>query len=139
MNLKLLKVLFLVFAKLTEGADAIDNGQVLNLGVMPTVPYEALAGYLVIDLSDRLAGSFCAKTLGLYGSEVIKIEPPEGDPLRKLDHTEDETDESDSPLFLHLNAGKKSLTLNLETREGKEILSNLLEKADILVETFIPG
>ncbi|SVC62244.1 uncharacterized protein METZ01_LOCUS315098, partial [marine metagenome] len=48
MDLKLLKVLFLVFAKLTEGADAIDNGQVFNLGVMPTVPYEALDGYLVI-------------------------------------------------------------------------------------------
>ena len=93
-----------------------------NLELCQTVPYEALNGYLVIDLSDRLAGSFCAKTLGLYGSEVVKIEPLEGDPLRQLGQTEDGPDERDSPLFLHLNVGKKSLTLNLETAEGKEIL-----------------
>ena len=46
------------------------------------MPFGALEKTIVLDLSDRLASSFCAKTLGLYGCEVIKVEPPGGDPLR---------------------------------------------------------
>lgn len=103
------------------------------------MPYAALDGYLVLDLSGRLAGSFCAKMLGSYGCEIIKIEPLQGDPMRLWDHLEDQKRTDDSPLFLHLNSGKKSITLDLETYDGQQIFGTLAEKSDIIVETFNPG
>lgn len=109
-----------------------------TLGELLTVPYAALDGYLVLDLSDRLAGSFCAKMLGLYGCQIIKIEPLKGDPIRQWDRLEDRDRTDDSPLFLHLNAGKKSITLNLEADGGQQILRTLAQKSDIIVETFTP-
>ena len=94
------------------------------------MPYDVLSGIKVLDLSQRLAGSFCAKTLGLYGCEVVKVEPLAGDPIR--------SDKTDNPLFLHLNSGKKSITLNLFSTKGKEIFLKLVKEFDVIVETFQP-
>ena len=93
------------------------------------MPYSILNEYTVLDLSDRLSGSFCAKLLGQYGCKVIKVEPPEGDPERI----------QNTPMFLHLNTGKESLTLNLTEPNGKEILKKLINSVDIVIETFKPG
>ena len=103
------------------------------------MPYTVLDNFLVLDLSNRLSGSFCAKTLGLYGCDVIKVEPVDGDPNREWKDYIDDDKNTINPLFLHLNVGKKSLSLDIESPEGSKILKQLIKKADIVVETFKPG
>ncbi|HIA75991.1 MAG TPA: CoA transferase [Dehalococcoidia bacterium] len=103
------------------------------------MPYGALDEIIVLDLSDRLAASFCAKTLGLYGCEVIKVEPLSGDPLRKWTNSNPGNQSGDSPLFLHLNAGKKSITINLVETKGQNILAALMKVCDVVIETHKPG
>ena len=102
------------------------------------MPYGALEEIIVLDLSDRLAASFCAKTLGLYGCEVVKVEPLSGDPLRKWTNSNPGNQSGDSPLFLHLNAGKKSITINLDDPKGQSILAALMKVCDVVVETQKP-
>lgn len=104
------------------------------------MPDQALEGYKVLDLSWHIAGPYCAKLLAELGAEVIKIEPVDGgDPARKMPpFFEDDPHPEKSLLFLYLNTGKKSLTLNLKTEKGKQILKQLIEEADILVENFSP-
>ena len=105
------------------------------------MPYKILEDITVLDLSDQLAASFCAKTLGIYGCEVIKIEPPKtGDPLRKWNTSiESQTRKDDSPLFIHLNSGKKSVTLDIFSSEGKKIFIEMVKSADIIIESFKPN
>ena len=100
----------------------------------------ALAGVRVLDLTNVLAGPFCAYQLALLGAEVIKIEVPEGGDLaRQLGADADLNAAHMGASFLAQNAGKKSVTLNLKTSEGKDVLRRLVESADVLVENFRPG
>jgi len=101
----------------------------------------ALEGVRVLDLSEGIAGPYCTRLLGGYGAEVIKVEKPgEGDESRKVGpFPQDIPHIEKSALFLHLNINKKSITLNLESDTGKKILLSMIEKADILVESFEPG
>lgn len=80
----------------------------------------------LLEISTGIAGSYTAMLLADMGIEVIKIEPPQGDCLRSL------------PGFLVWNRGKKSLTLDLETSKGREILALLAEQVDIVVESYSP-
>jgi crotonobetainyl-CoA:carnitine CoA-transferase CaiB-like acyl-CoA transferase len=90
----------------------------------------------VLDLSRLLPGPYCSRILADFGAEVIKVERPDGgDWLRLVPPLED----GESLLFRALNRGKKSLTLNLKTDEGKTILRQLVETADALLESFRPG
>jgi crotonobetainyl-CoA:carnitine CoA-transferase CaiB-like acyl-CoA transferase len=90
----------------------------------------------VIDLSRILSGPFCTMMLGDMGAEVIKIEPPdEGDPLRGQGFIKDGL----SWYYACCNRNKKSLTLNLYAKEGKEILASLIRKSDVVVDNFRPG
>ncbi len=102
---------------------------------------QALSGFKVIDLTHHITGPFCTKLLADYGAEVIKVERPcVGDITRRLGpFWQDEPDYEKSGLFLHLNTNKKSITLNLKSETGKEILMKLVEGADALVENFAPG
>lgn len=95
-----------------------------------------LAGLKVIDWTEVQSGPSCTQELAWMGAEVIKIERPGGDPTRSelLDIAD-----SWSVYFLQLNANKKSLTLNVKTDEGKEILTKLLKEADVFVENIGPG
>ena len=93
---------------------------------MKRLPYTVLDNFLVLDLSNRLSGSFCAKTLGLYGCDVIKIEPIDGDSNREWKDYIDDDNNTINPLFLHLNVGKKSLSLDIESPEGSKILKQLI-------------
>jgi len=86
----------------------------------------ALDGLLLIDLSTGIAGPYAAMLLADMGAECVKIEPGEGDPARGL------------PGFLVWNRGKRGLTLNLETAESREVLHRLVEKADVVIESFSP-
>jgi crotonobetainyl-CoA:carnitine CoA-transferase CaiB-like acyl-CoA transferase len=100
----------------------------------------ALAGVRVLDLTNVLAGPFCAYQLALLGADVVKIEVPEGGDLaRQLGADAGLNSRHMGASFLAQNAGKKSVTLNLKTSEGKDVLRRLVESADVLVENFRPG
>jgi len=90
----------------------------------------------VLDLSLLLPGPYCSRILADFGAEVIKVERPGGgDWLRYAPPLVN----GESALFRALNRGKKSLTLNLKTDEGRAILLQLVETADVLLESFRPG
>jgi len=100
----------------------------------------ALAGIRVLDLTNVLAGPFCAYQLALLGAEVIKVEVPDGGDLaRQLGADPALNARHMGASFLAQNAGKKSVTLNLKKAQGKEVLKRLVESADVLVENFRPG
>jgi crotonobetainyl-CoA:carnitine CoA-transferase CaiB-like acyl-CoA transferase len=100
---------------------------------------QALAGIKVLDLGHHIAGPYCAKFLAGLGAEVIKIEPPGGDPARGMRPFPDDIPDSEkSGLFLYLNTSKKGITLNLKTETGKKIFKEMVKVADVLVENFEP-
>ena len=106
---------------------------------MTSIPPPApgpLAGVRVIELGQLIAGPFCGKTLGDFGAEVIKIEPPgKGDPLRKWRMLKD----GNSVWWEVQSRNKQSVTLDLTQREGQDILRALVKEADVLIENFRPG
>ena len=100
----------------------------------------ALAGIRVLDLTNVLAGPFCAYQLALLGADVVKIEVPDGGDLaRQLGADAALNGRHMGASFLAQNAGKRSVTLNLKKAEGKDVLRRLVESADVLVENFRPG
>lgn len=95
-----------------------------------------LAGMRVLDLSRLLPGPYCSRILADFGAEVIRIEQPGGgDWARYVPPLE----KGASLFFRALNRGKKSLTLNLKSNQGRAILLQLVETADVLLEGFRPG
>jgi crotonobetainyl-CoA:carnitine CoA-transferase CaiB-like acyl-CoA transferase len=100
----------------------------------------ALNGIRVLDLTNVLAGPLCAYQLALLGAEVVKIEVPDGGDLaRQLGADAALNARHMGASFLAQNAGKKSVTLNLKSPRGKEVLYRLVASADVLVENFRPG
>ena len=101
---------------------------------MNTAP---LQGIKVVDFTSVQSGPSCTQMLAWLGAEVIKIERPgTGDATRdELQFLPDQP----SYYFLQLNSGKKSITLNAATADGKEILTRLIKEADIFVENLHPG
>jgi formyl-CoA transferase len=95
-----------------------------------------LQGIRVLELGSLIAGPFCGKTLGDFGAEVIKVEPPgEGDPLRKWRRMRNGTS-----LWWHVQArNKKSVTCDLRQPGGQEIVRRLARRSDIVIENFRPG
>ena len=96
-----------------------------------------LSGIRVVELGQVIAGPFCGQLLGDYGAEVIKIEPPgTGDVLRQWGHA----DVSGDSLWWSVAArNKRSVTVDLRTPEGQQLVRDLVAHADILVENFRPG
>ena len=88
---------------------------------------EILENIRVLDFSSGWPGSIATMVMSDFGAEVIKIEPPEGDPIRKL------------PQGLLWNRGKKSVVLDLTTKEGQEKAQKLAQTADVVVESYTPG
>lgn len=104
------------------------------------MPESALEGLRVIDLSQGIAGPYCTKLLADSGADVIKIEPPGGDYARRLGpFPGDDPNPDTAGLFILLNGGKKSVTLDIESESGRSVLRKLLEGADVLVESEQPG
>jgi len=96
-----------------------------------------LDGIRVIDLTRVLTGPFCAMMLGDLGADVIKVERQEtGDDTRQWGPP---FVDEESAYFLSINRNKRSITLNLKSDEGKQILWDLIEGADVIVENFRPG
>ncbi|MSQ55716.1 MAG: CoA transferase [Betaproteobacteria bacterium] len=96
----------------------------------------ALAGIRVLDLGTFIAGPYCATLLAEFGAEVIKVEAPEGDSLRRFGT---ETGCGDTLVWLSESRNKKCVTLNLRTPRGVELLKALVSKSDVVVENFRPG
>ena len=93
------------------------------------------AGLRVLDFSTTIAGPHCARMLADMGAEVIKIESAEGETMR----TRPPLRNGCSTTFGQLNVGKKSLVLDLKSREGVDIVRRLVANMDVLVENFRPG
>jgi CoA:oxalate CoA-transferase len=94
-----------------------------------TGPVLPLDGVKVVDLTHALSGSFCTQQLHLLGADVVKIEPPgTGDDFRERPAT-----------FAAINAGKRSVVLDLKSAHGKEALRRLVQRSDVLVENYRPG
>jgi crotonobetainyl-CoA:carnitine CoA-transferase CaiB-like acyl-CoA transferase len=95
----------------------------------------ALAGIRVIDLTRILAGPFCTQLLADMGADVIKVEPPAGDPVRGQGAMVD----GFSAYFAQFNRNKRSVVLDLYQERDKTALARLLADADVVVENFRPG
>ena len=94
-----------------------------------------LEGLRVVEMGQLLAGPFAGTVLGYFGAEVIKVEPPTGDPIRQWREVRD-----GMSLWYHsLARNKKSVTLDLKSDKGRKIAFDLLTKADVVVENFRPG
>lgn len=100
-----------------------------------------LEGVRVIDMSHVIAGPLASLYLAQFGAEVIKIETPEGgDVMRTSQMGRAGDDEGDTPsAFAALNAGKRSLAVDIRTFEGAEAVRALARKADVFIENFRPG
>src|SRR5688572_28612310 len=98
-----------------------------------------LPGYRVLDLTSSM-GALCGKLLGDLGMDVVKVEPPGGDPTRsEPPFAKGHADHEGSLRFAYLNAGKRSITLDIIKARGKELLLHLVAGSDIVLETFEPG
>ena len=96
----------------------------------------ALNGVVVLDLSRVVSGPYATMLMADMGARVIKVEMPGvGDDTRKFGPLI----QGESPYFIMLNRNKESITLNMKSPRGKEILWELVKKADIIVENFRPG
>ena len=94
-----------------------------------------LEGLRVIEMGQLLAGPFAGTILGYFGAEVIKVEPPTGDPIRQWREVRD-----GMSLWYHsLARNKKSVTLDLKSEAGRKLAFDLLTKADVVIENFRPG
>jgi crotonobetainyl-CoA:carnitine CoA-transferase CaiB-like acyl-CoA transferase len=92
-----------------------------------------------MDLADE-KGMLCGKLLGDLGADVIKIEPPGGDPARNIGPFYKDIPHPEKSLFwFYTNMHKRSITLNLETPDGQAIFKKLVETADFVIESFEPG
>ena len=101
---------------------------------------ELLEGIRVLDLSDWVAGSYAGRLLADYGADVIKVERPGGSATRREGpYAGDDPNIEKSALFLHLNANKRSITLNFMTERGAAIARDLAAKSDIVIEDYAPG
>ena len=96
---------------------------------------EALEGLRVLDFSIMMAGPYCARLFADMGADVVKIEPPEGDDMRLRAPLRD----GQSAYFGQLNAGKRSLALDLKRPDAITLARRLAAEADVVIENFRPG
>lgn len=97
----------------------------------------ALDGLRVLDMTQYEAGTSCTQALAWLGADVVKIEPPEvGDPGRGVGRTQEKRY---SAYFCNWNANKRSVTLNLRTKKGRQLFLDLVPRFDVFVENYGPG
>ena len=89
----------------------------------------------VADFSQGVAGPYCGQLLALYGAEVVKVEPLEGDWARPLGKKA----RAVSPVFLAVNRGKRSVAIDLKQADGRDVTGRLAARADVVIDNFRPG
>jgi crotonobetainyl-CoA:carnitine CoA-transferase CaiB-like acyl-CoA transferase len=98
-----------------------------------------LSGFRALDLTNE-KGFVCGKILAALGVEVIKVERPGGDPARGIPPFLHNTPDPEKSLYWYaFNTDKRSITLSLEVRQGQDVFRKLVEKADFVLESFVPG
>ena len=98
-----------------------------------------LDGVRVLEVGGEI-GAWCGKLLGDVGADVIKVEPPTGDPTRSYEpFYENEPGLNRSLFFWHYNTSKRSVTLDLEQDSGREVFKRLAAQADVVVDSYPPG
>ena len=106
---------------------------------MAADPQQPLSGYRVLDLSGPM-GVYCGKLLADMGADVVKVEPPGGDPMRGTGPFLDQQPHSGHSLhWLHFNTNKRSITLDIASPGGAALLRRMAAGTDVLLETFSPG
>ncbi|MEE9285874.1 MAG: CoA transferase, partial [Dehalococcoidia bacterium] len=97
-------------------------------------------GIRILDLTRNVAGPFATKLLADYGADVLKVEPPGGDPSRKLGPFYHNVPHPEKSLYwFAYNTNKRGVTLNLGSADGRELFRRLVSSADVVVESFQPG
>jgi len=105
--------------------------------MLKDLPLQPLDDIRVLDVSSYLAGPVCSVQLAEFGAEVWKVELPKvGDALRRFGTI---TENGDSLPWLSECRNKKSITLDMRTAEGAELLKRLVKEVDVMVENFQPG
>ena len=97
-------------------------------------PNTPLAGITVLDFGQIYQGPYATLLMARAGANVIKIEPPSGEPLRR-NHAGTGT----RLAFAMLNSNKRAITLNLKTERGRALLTDMVRRADVLLENFSPA
>jgi crotonobetainyl-CoA:carnitine CoA-transferase CaiB-like acyl-CoA transferase len=93
---------------------------------------QPLAGIRVLEVGAYISAPYAGSILASLGAEVVKVEPPQGDPFRRGEG-------ADNDYFVQYNAGKKSLAVDLKSREGLDLVKALLPRFDVLIENMRPG
>ncbi|MEC8136999.1 MAG: CoA transferase, partial [Pseudomonadota bacterium] len=96
----------------------------------------AFEGLRIVDLTQGLAGPFCAMLMAQNGAEVVKVEPPEGDWSRSLGVS---AGPNRSAAFVSCNRGKRAIVADLKTEEGQSIVRKLVAQADVFMESNRAG
>ncbi|SVD85567.1 uncharacterized protein METZ01_LOCUS438421, partial [marine metagenome] len=100
---------------------------------------KVLSDLKVLELGQGISAAYCAKALADLGAEIIKIEPPGGEETRFTGpFPNDKPDPEKSGLFLSLNVNKKSVTLDLNSGEGRNVFLGLVRQSDVLIENNTP-
>ena len=103
------------------------------------LPPGPLSGLRVLELADE-KGQFCGKLLGDFGADVVKIEPPGGEPNRHIGPFLDDVPHPERSLsFWYYNTSKRGITLNLEAADGRQLFLRLATTADVVLESYPPG
>src|SRR6476646_10394573 len=95
----------------------------------------ALEGVRVLDVTQVMAGPFCAMQLADFGADVIKVEPPDGDSTRRMAGAVG----TESAAFNAVNRGKRGIVLDLKSPAGHDAFIRLAKRADVLIENYRPG
>jgi len=103
--------------------------------LMPAVANRPLAGIVVLDFGQVYQGPYATLLMAKAGADVIKIEPPQGEPLRRRAPPGKSTT---FPIAM-LNSNKRAITLNLKHERGRALLFRMVERSDVLLENFAPG
>lgn len=102
----------------------------------PQLARQPLEGLRILDLTHFLSGPYATMILGDLGAEIIKVEPPKGDPTRGIPPLQ--TDTESGTFYFSVNRNKKSVVLDLKSSEGAAAFLKLLDDADVVVENFRP-
>src|SRR5439155_3394608 len=107
---------------------------------VPRLSQQPLSGLRVLELAHGVAGPYAAKLLGDLGAEVTKVEPPTGDPARRLGPFPDAVPHPErSGMFIYLNTGKRCLVLDLQQLTDRDVCLQLAGAVDIVIESFATG
>ncbi|MBA4181407.1 MAG: hypothetical protein C0506_12520 [Anaerolinea sp.] len=97
-----------------------------------------LHGIRVVELSTEVGGAFAGRLLAAYGADVVVVEPPGGHAIRSLPPRAGESPD-DSILFAYLGAGKRSITADLDSVAGRDLVLRLIARADVVIDSYAPG